>query len=346
MIDFQKDNALGIARDICELGLNPADLLYIIPSEQRSGFYTVVDGNRRLAIIRALANPTMLDEFAIEPQIISGLRRFSTTFNLESVEPIACFEFPNRTAADPWIELRHNGLDGGRGLMPWSTVAQTRFLAGRNRRSPMLQAIDFLLRHGALNEEERSKINDVNFPLSTLGRLMAGGESKKMIGLSISKGKLTTNLPVTEIIKPLKRIVLDIGTKRIDVDDIRKTNDQISYINGFSDAEMPDVSLATAEWNVLDDFGEAEEPPPKAPAKKLPPQRKQPVRRHVVTSRSLNIGPPRIQQIYHELSILVLDQHMNAIAVLMRVFFELSAEHYLLENGIPLRAPGAGRRAR
>ncbi len=58
----------------------------------------------------------------------------------------------------------------------------------------------------------------------------------------------------------------------------------------------------------------------------------------------INVTENRLAEIYKELRTLKLDHGPNAIAVLMRVFLELSVDHFLESNGETLRfTPHGGR---
>jgi hypothetical protein len=58
----------------------------------------------------------------------------------------------------------HSGADEGRGIVNWSAIAGSRFRG----RDPALQALDFVLEHGGLSDEEKEKIAG-KFPLKSLG---------------------------------------------------------------------------------------------------------------------------------------------------------------------------------
>lgn len=51
-------------------------------------------------------------------------------------------------------------------------------------------------------------------------------------------------------------------------------------------------------------------------------------------SCQLDVGPPRINSIYNELLKLSADQYTNACSVTLRVFVELSVDHYLVQESL------------
>ena len=50
-----------LAKDIVEYGLNPGDPFYVIQLEDRNQRFVVIEGNRRLAALRALENPNIFE---------------------------------------------------------------------------------------------------------------------------------------------------------------------------------------------------------------------------------------------------------------------------------------------
>jgi hypothetical protein len=60
IIDDQNTKLGNLAESIAEDGLNPMDRLLVMKSEQKSGKYTVLEGNRRALALRILKNPNVL----------------------------------------------------------------------------------------------------------------------------------------------------------------------------------------------------------------------------------------------------------------------------------------------
>ncbi len=77
-------------------------------------------------------------------------------------------------------------------------------------------------------------------------------------------------------------------------------------------------------------------PAPKARPKPGPKPRPKPAPRTslIPSTCRLNPQPPRLNAIYNELLTLNIDTYPNAAAVLLRVFLELSLDHYIAQNGL------------
>lgn len=156
-----------LAESIVESGLNPMDRLLIIRSAEAKSKFTVIEGNRRLAALKILNNPAVLDGLTVRPGLQRRLEATASRYD-GSIESLPCYELADRAEGAMWIRQRHSGENGGRGIVNWGGVASARF-RGSN---PALQALDFVLAHGDLTEEDQAEIDD-GFPITTLGRLLA-----------------------------------------------------------------------------------------------------------------------------------------------------------------------------
>lgn len=110
---------------------------------------------------------------------------------------------------------RHSWLGG---------VATARFRG----RDPALQALDLVLEHGDLGDEEKELIED-HFPITTLERLLSTPAVRNLIGVDISESKLKTDLPASEVIKPVRRMVLDLATETVNVSDLKNRDQMVAY---------------------------------------------------------------------------------------------------------------------
>ncbi len=61
----------------------------------------------------------------------------------------------------------------------------------------------------------RHKKEDIgnDFPITTLDRLLATPDVRKRIGVEVKNRKLYSALPAAELMKPLRRIVLDLAQR-------------------------------------------------------------------------------------------------------------------------------------
>src|SRR5258707_1936553 len=116
-----------------------------------------------------------------------------------------------------WILLRHTGENLGRGIVSWSGLAASRFRGS----DAALQALDFVRSRGHLTEEESASLANINYPISTLDRLLSSRDVRRLIGIDVKKRKLVSDLPPNEFMKPLRRMVLDLAAKRVNVSELK-----------------------------------------------------------------------------------------------------------------------------
>jgi hypothetical protein len=342
IIAEQKVKLVNLAESIAARGFSPMDRCLVLRSDIRAGKFIVLEGNRRVLCAKLLKNSSLLNSLEMSDASRKRFQKAASGFDVKKVEPVDCFEVADRAEGNDWIRRRHQGQDSGRGIVDWSPIASARF-SGRN---PALQALDFVLEHGDLTDEEKERII-TKFPLSTLDRLLSTPSVRRAIGFEISKGKLETELPADEALKPLRRIVLDLSDKNIiTVTDLKKVKQQEDYVGRLKSSDRPNLSKKTGTASPVEvitdkDFA------PKPAASKKPRAAKAPARTSVVPKAcKLNVTTAKISGIYEELKILQLSKHVHSIGVLLRVFLEMSVDDYLetkAKISLQFKEPKSGR---
>ncbi|MXZ41035.1 MAG: hypothetical protein F4Z18_04450, partial [Caldilineaceae bacterium SB0666_bin_21] len=167
-----------LAEDIVKFGLNPSDLFIVMASTTNDNHYIVLEGNRRLAALRALHNPTAVME-AVPSSIFNAFTRLRDSYLEISITTIPCIVTENRVAARHWIELKHTGQMQGAGTVLWGTQESSRFRAQATKYPELhIQALDFLQARGDITSQFRS-----NFPATTLKRLIDTPMVRTKMGL-------------------------------------------------------------------------------------------------------------------------------------------------------------------
>src|SRR5664280_1862440 len=96
----QRAKLLGLARHIARHGLSPAQRFIVIPDDESS--FIVLDANRRLAALKALENPELMQGFLKDAEM-AQLRTIAA--NYEAPDDVPCVVFKKREDADVWVEL-------------------------------------------------------------------------------------------------------------------------------------------------------------------------------------------------------------------------------------------------
>src|ERR1700722_16054972 len=227
----QGEKLFALAESIAADGMSPIDRLLVVRENVKSKRFVALEGNRRVAALKLLHNPAVLTDLQVKSSLQKRLEQLAAGFDRKTVEPVACFEIANREVGMPWILLRHTGENEGKGVVDWTAVQKNRFRG----KDPALQALEWVRLNGDLTEAQKERLGD-KFPISTLERLLANPEVRKRLGIEIKNRTLCSGLPADELIKPLRRIVCDLGAKVVRVGQLMKSDQQISYIDSF-DAE-------------------------------------------------------------------------------------------------------------
>ena len=317
---------LSLVEDVVDHGLNPLDNIGVSQSSQSPGRYLVREGNRRVAALLILHNPDII-KGAVSSAFEEKIRRFSARFlkerNISSVEG----EVRPDDQWDHWITLRHTGVNEGRGLVPWGTVEQSRYLQRTGAPKPIeLQFLDRYAEYVSGDEREQERIKRV--PASSLRRLLDNAAVRKELGISVNaEGWAYSDFPHEEMFKWLRRIVHDLADSRIRVKDIYTTEKMLAYVSGFSPHEQPDSSKALKDPIPVEPVSAAQ-PKPKPPGRK--------VKIKLWSLKELNIAPKhsRLRDIIQELQRLAIDKSPNIHAVMLRVFVEMSVDDYLAHHKI------------
>lgn len=335
VIDDQDAKLVELAESIVADGLNPMERCLVLADPANPGEFIVLEGNRRLTVLKILKNPNLLTGLDVAASFRKRFETLATEFAASPVKSVACFEVKGRSEANNWIALRHTGENDGKGTVQWSRVQQQRFAGG----DPALQALDFVREYAELSDEE-SKLLGPKFPLSTLERLIYTPDVRKLLGIDIKESKLTTRLPASELLKPLRKIILDLAQKKMRVTALKSKAQMLEYVSGLKRPDSPDLSKAVGEPRTVEDISKKDfaDAPKKKSGGKPPPRKADPSDRKSIVPKGcpLNVANNRAAEIYKELRTLRLEDHPNAIAVLFRVFLELSTDQYLTQNSISL----------
>ncbi len=327
LLDDQGSKIAELAGDIAKFGLNPMDRMMLLQSDAKKKEYIALEGNRRTAALQILANPSLLEDMKIPDALRTKLTDLADDFEPESVEPISGVLMLDRDAARRWIELRHTGQNGGRGIVDWNGVQTARFRGDRT-----LDLIKFVQQKGNLTPEEKAAIAN-NFPITTLDRIISNPAVRQKIGIQIVDGDFYFTYPIAEQIKVIKKIVLDLATKTIKVDAVKSKEQQIAYVDSIPKTSMPIGPKLKSAASVAGIVKVQPVPPPSPPP---PPPSPSPLNRKTLVPKSfgLIISNGKAAQLFYELQNLNIDKFPIAGAVSLRSFVEAVVEIYCSTHSI------------
>lgn len=325
----QNKKLVRLANDIIEHGLNPTDLLLVMPFDNTKSLYVVLEGNRRIAALKILENPETI-RGAVDNSTYEHFKKSGQSYLESPITAINCIVADTREEAYHWIELKHTGQNEGAGIVPWGAAEAERFRRRSGQKTPHIQILDFLEVRNYISKETKQDV-----PVSSLRRLISTPYVREKLGIEIQDGRVTTKLGEDEVAKGLKKVAEDLASRRTRTGDIYYAKDRIEYIDSLDSTELPDLSKATPESSILEETVKTKASKPTTTPRSKPSRRK---RSTLIPVRgfALRIGQSRINEIYHELRSLNINNYTNAVSVLFRVFLELSLDEYIDNNHLSI----------
>jgi hypothetical protein len=305
---------VALAKDIVAFGTNPSELPIVMSLSDDLKRYVVLEGNRRLATLKALENPEWLVG-AIPPSEVEEMRRLGRQYQENPVESVLCVVM-NKDDSRHWIELRHTGgQNGGASVVPWSSDDASRFRARTGNFEFHTQALNFLEDAGQLTPADRRKVK-----ATSLKRVLGTPEVREKLGIELRDGKLVVVGDQARVIRALKHVVRDMET--VKVANIYTQAQRIAYAKALpTNVTVPPPSQTSASSGKTAVKGSLRGNVSSSQRDKLIPP-----------NCAMNITEPRLKDIARELKKLSLAQSPNAVSVLLRVFVELSVDTYIAAN--------------
>lgn len=124
-----KDKMYNLAKDIAANGLDEADLMVIV---QENGSSFVFDGNRRTTMIKALRNPSSIQDPVLKNQLERLASKYTDSDILDDRKTISVCLAVDKNEAYRIMDLRHSGEQNGKGLMGWESFSIDRSRVARN----------------------------------------------------------------------------------------------------------------------------------------------------------------------------------------------------------------------
>lgn len=341
---FEHDKALEVAKSITLRGYFPNEPLLVIQEDNR---YIVVEGNRRLAALKALREPGLL-EGSIAHQVERISRQIA---NPESILKVPVTIAPNRRATDKQIAGRHIGTP----VLAWRAENRASFILEKlaeGYSNDMLRdelgftlqdiqsarqtrAIADMARSLSLPDEVKAKIDTPKPRLfSTLERVFDSSEGRDYLRVKTdSEHGLVGLTTKKEFIRGLTKLVTDIALGHQSSRTLNTNEDIEKYFQSWDRKDLPAKKQGSfVPADVID--GKSIASSSRKPATKQPVK---PTRQlcKTVLPRDLRvrIDNDRLVDIRSELIKLKREEFPNAGAVLLRVFFELSITDYLKRTG-------------
>ena len=159
MIADQKEKLFELASDIVEHGLNPLEFIAVFPSEVYPDFFEVAEGNRRVCALKLLENPNLIGSQSLT--LRTKMSQLAENYTVPTQLEVAIFD--NEHQIQHWMEIRHMGEQGGKGLSKWNAVQKMRFQKNQTGSDALLDFWTWMDTEGVLTLDQIFAVTKTNW---------------------------------------------------------------------------------------------------------------------------------------------------------------------------------------
>lgn len=318
------DGMYNLATDIVEnSGTNPAELTNVTAM---NGTFVVREGNRRLTVRKLLRNPEQLKGHVSEAEV-KRWKRLSEDARAKSLPSgLVCVIGEDH---DAWVDRRHLGPQGGRGLQQWDTEAKRRRDQRRSGAKDLaVHVLDALKAHAP---ERFSDLEPPKRTFTTFARVVESAGAREVLGLDVDdRGRilLKDGERTIGILEEILRDLRKPGPTKLTSRKIHSSEQIVDYLKDTSRRVPRSVDSRSITLGTDTRTGGASGNGSRARAKNKSAPKD--------VMRSMH--PPkdrRLQVIFEELRKARRLNLPNAAIVLTRLLLELSVESYAVEQDLP-----------
>lgn len=341
---FEHDKALEVAQSIASRGYFPNEPLLAIKENDQ---FVIVEGNRRLAALKALREPGLL-EGSLQRQLERLSRQIEDPADIASV-PVTLA--PSRRATDRQIAGRHVGTP----VLAWQAENRASFILDKLaegytndqlhdnlgftladiQAARQTRAIADMARSLSLPEEVKAKLENPRAKLfTTLERVFDSSVGREYLKVEPDPDHgLRGTTTKAEFLRGFMRIVTDVALGKQSSRTLNTNENIRDYFESWSSKERPAKKRGSfVPADIIQGRSVASsgrKPEPTATLMKS----KQLSKTVLPRDFKVRFGNARLGDIRRELIKLKRDDFPNAGAVLLRVFFELAVLDYLERTG-------------
>ena len=326
----QGPKLIALALDIHENALHPANRLIVMRGAEER--YIVLDGNRRLAALRLLADPTLLPPDDVPGDLVE---RLSSGGQVPSI--VACCVFESRRRARLWLERTHSGEQGGIGVISWSATAKVRFSPGRpDQASRGIAAVDWLRARTGDDAELQQQLLHVEDRITNLGRLVSDPYVRNRLGFNFFDNTIVANLSENAVIENLTIVVSDLASGT-SVTQLKSKDLRRNYIDDLipsPDEASPSEDTEPTPHVTPTPSTPAPPTPPATPSKPSTPKPSTP-QLHLFDNASADGLSHRIRLVLDEVKSINVTLYPNAAAILVRCTIDMAVADYRTTKSLP-----------
>lgn len=342
MVEDQQKKLVVLAEHIISNGLNPTEIILVRPHKNQ---WLVLEGNRRVAALKLTHEPDLVP--TQYPKLKKDFQKLNDKLDHSLLENIPCAIITYEDLANKWIRLKHTGENQGAGTVHWNAQQTSRFnYQTSSVNKPKIAFLDALKNLKEIPPEYKDHF--INIKKSNFDRLMSDPDVRNLLGVESIDGQFNLSNGINAY---LLEVLYDLAFTDFKVNSIYFKDDRKKYISNI--IERVEQKNSSTDWegkekwqdtnrmqtNKVDNSqsitiskGYTENDTTIKPTK----GKSYPVNRKVLipSQHTLRINNNRIYKIFMELKSLNVNNYPNAVAVLFRVFIELSADFYISRNNI------------
>lgn len=176
MVEAYQDQLYKLAVDILELGLNPSEKLLVIRHPSDEDKFIVLEGNRRITVLKILLNPDLID--AQYANLRKKFTKLSVTNKAKLIHLVDCGICRDSQEANVWIERKHSNGMGGVGVQQWNSIQNQRFdEETKGKTSMSLQVVKMLAQSSLVSDDMKKQLDKLK--ITNLNRLMSDPDVRK-----------------------------------------------------------------------------------------------------------------------------------------------------------------------
>ncbi|WP_269503702.1 hypothetical protein [Burkholderia sp. IMCC1007] len=211
-VERDGEKVYELARDICDVSmLDPGDRLFVLPSQEKNRFI-VLDGNRRLAALRLLSQPGLIEreDIGLNQSLRNRFKRLQVDHANNWPSNIDVVVFDTREQANRFIRLRHTGENAGAGRSAWSALQIARF-----DHTGIWQCLSALRDAGELGLDVLNELDRSDFNITSFDRVVSTEEFQRRYGCSIGKNSFSPGDDASRAMKALGKVANDVAIGRV-----------------------------------------------------------------------------------------------------------------------------------
>jgi hypothetical protein len=343
---------VAMARHIARVGgLNPGENLIIVA---RNGRHAVLEGNRRLAALRQLSNPSLAPA-----EFRPAFKRLRESY--EPIKKVFIVEADDEAEAYEWIKLKHTGPNGGVGVDPWNSAAKARADEKHTGKVSTFSALLKVLEGWYPPETPLGEsLDDIRYGehYTDLERILDDASVRRRLGFDIKQGRVTGRYSADQLRPFFEHLFSEIAADRAGqpawsrvwsrTADRQKWIADLGTVNpsaappSETDKTTPTVLLEGSQPGARSEgAGEARKNTARQQPRKTRVISKQLDSSGFVPSAEYALG---VRQLFEELTTIPYDKYPNMTLDATRSLLEKAIKNYALLQGEKIQPAKAGNR--